>query len=123
MKLNINNLLTDLESFKPETLSSIVSFVRAHSDYSKITMMVRNSLRSVKVLLKTCENLSLEDNSVSDIKLAGLLVIMADANIGVCEELMSSASKGIGNSHWSRAMAASYLIHQKVLNETVRKSA
>jgi hypothetical protein len=123
MKLNLNNLLTDLESFKPDTLSSIVSFVRAHSDYSKITMMVRNSLRSVKILLKTCEILSLENSSISDIKLAGLLVIMADVNIRVCEELMSSASKGIGNSHWSRAMAASYLIRKEVLNETIRKSA
>jgi hypothetical protein len=123
MKLDLNNLLIDLENFEPETLSGIVSFVRDHSDYSKITMLVRNSSKSAKALLNECLCLIAENNPISDIQLAGLLVIVADVDCELYTELVSSTSDGIGNYHWSRGMAASYLIHKEVRGETIRKSA
>jgi hypothetical protein len=123
MKPDLNNLLIDLESFEPETLSGIVSFVRSHGDYSKITMMVRNSSKSAKNLLNECLCLIAENNPISDIQLAGLLVIVADVDCELYTELTSSASDGIGNYHWSRGMATSYLIQKEVLSETIRKSA
>lgn len=123
MKLDLNNLLLDLENLEPDTLSGIVFFVRSHSDYSRITMMVRNSSRSAKTLLNECLCLIAENNPISDIQLAGLLVIVADVDSELYRELVSSTSDGIGNYHWSRGMAASYLIHKEVLGETIRKSA
>jgi hypothetical protein len=123
MKLDLNRLIFDLESFEPETLSSIVFFVQSHSDYSKIAMLVRNSRRSAKVLLNECLGLIAENSPISDVQLAGLLVIVAVADNDLYSELVSSTSDGIGNYHWSRAMAASYLIHKEVLSETIRKSA
>ena len=110
----INNLLIDLENFEPETLSGIVSFVRNHCDYSKITMLVRNSSKSAKTLLNECLCLIAENNPISDIQLAGLLVIVADVDCALYTELVSSTSDGIGNYHWSRGMAASYLLQKEL---------
>lgn len=125
MKINpcLDNLIEDLESFEPGTLTDIVTFVRNHEDYSKITMLARNSARFAKYLLNKCLLLISEENPISDIQLAGLLVIVADVDSDLYNELVSSTSNGVGDYHWSRAMAASYLIHKEVLGETIRKSA
>lgn len=127
MKMKIDSLLDvlliDLENFEPDTLSSIVRFVRTHEDYNAITMLVRNVKRSARYLLNQCSLLIAENNPISDIQLAGLLVIVADVDSSLYDELVSSTSDGIGEYHWSRAMAASYLIHREVLSETIRKSA
>jgi hypothetical protein len=64
-----------------------------------------------------------EENPISDIQLAGLLVIVADVDSDLYNELVSSTSDGVSDYHWSRAMAASYLIQKEVLGETIRKSA
>jgi hypothetical protein len=122
MKLDIHNLLLDLESFKPETLTSIVDFVHSHKDYTKILFLVKNSNKSARIFLGICLNLIAYD-ILSDVRLAGLLVIVADVDSDLYVELVSSISNGVGNYHWSRAMAASYLIHKEVLSETIRKSA
>jgi len=128
----LDGLLMDLENFEPDTLSSIVRFVRTHDDYNAITMLVRNTKRSARYLLNQCCLLIEEENPISDIQLAGLLVIVADVDGSLYDELcfdvsmrgnVSSTSDRIGEYHWSRAMAASYLIHREVLSETIRKSA
>ena len=118
MKLsaNLNKLLKDLVSFHPESLSDIARFVQNHSSFNAIVLMVRNSSRSSKAFLKQCQEIS------SDIELAGLLVIVAEIDHDMYSELVSRVSGGEGNYHWSRGMATSYLI-QKVLHETIRKSA
>jgi hypothetical protein len=125
MKINpcLDNLIEDLESFEPNTLSDIVDFVRNYEDYSKITMLARNIVRFAKYLLNQCLMLVSEENPISDIQLAGLLVIVADVDSDLYNELVSSTSDGVSDYHWSRAMAASYLIHKEVLGETIRKSA
>lgn len=119
----LDSLLMDLENFEPDTLSSIVRFVRAHEDYNAITMLVRNTKRSAKHFLDQCSLLVAESNPISDIQLAGLLVIVADVDNSLYDELVSSTSNGVSEYHWSRAMATSYLIHREVLSETIRKSA
>jgi hypothetical protein len=125
MKINtcLDCLIEDLETFEPGTLTDIVTFVRNHEDYSKITMLARNSTRFSKYLLNQCLLLVSEENPISDIQLAGLLVIVADANSDLYKELVSSASNGVGNYHWSRAMAASYLIQKEVFGETICQSS
>jgi len=119
----LGNLLVDLESFEPDTLSGIVSFIRTHEDYSTIVMLVSNSKRSAKCLLDQCLLLISDNNSTSDIQLAGLLVIVADVDCDLYDEMVSSTSDGVSDYNWSRAMAASYLIQKEVLGETIRKSA
>jgi len=137
MKINsyLDCLLIDLENFEPETLSGIVCFVRKHGDYSTITMLARNSKRSAKYILNQCLLLIAEKNPISDIQLAGLLVIVADVDIDLYDELtltvarhpisrdVSSTSDELSNYHWSRAMAISSLLNKEVLGETIRKSA
>jgi hypothetical protein len=125
MKINhiLDSLIEDLESFEPVTLTDIVTFVRNHEDYSKITMLARNSTRSAKYLLNQCLLLISEKNPISDVQLAGLLVIVADADSDLCNEMVSSTSNGASEYHWSRAMATSYLIRKEVLSETICKFA
>ena len=130
MKLNIEKLLTDLSVFNTQTLSGIVFFVRYLRDHHRITMMVRNSVKSAKFLLDKCFDLLAEDDSISDVQLAGLLVIVADVELDLFSDLISvvgreasSTSKDLDRYHWSRGMVATYLIHKEVLNETVCKFA
>lgn len=125
MRINISlhNLLFGLENFEPNSLTSIVDFVISHNEYNTITMFVRNSRRSARYLLDECELLISELNKTSDIQLAGLLVILAAVDGHIFEEMVSRTFQGIGEYNWSRAMAASYLIHKEVLSETVCKSA
>lgn len=122
MKLDLSKLLLDLENFRPETLTSIVDFVHNHSDYNRILFLVKNSNKASKLLLSICLELIAYD-TLSDVRLAGLLVIVADVDSDLYVELVSSILSGFGNYHWSRAMAASYIIHKEVLSETLRKSA
>ena len=119
----LDNLLFDLENHEPVSLSEIVYVVRKHGDYNTITMLVSNSKRAAKYLLNQCLLLIAEKNPVSDIQLAGLLVIVADVDSDLYDEIVSSASDGISEYHWSRAMAISYLLHKEVLSEKIRKSA
>ena|SRR5271157_265761 len=116
LSVHIDTLLNNLVTFQPESLSDIVRFVRGHSDFNAIVLMVRNSVRSSKVFLKKCQS------AISDTELAGLLVIVAEIDQEMYSELVSRTSDGVGNYHWSQGMATSYLL-QKVLNETIRKSA
>jgi hypothetical protein len=116
LSAHLDTLLDDLVDFQPNTLSDIVRFVRCHSDFNAIVMMVRNSERSSKSFLKQCQGAN------SDIELAGLLVIVAEIDHEMYDGLVSRASAGVGNYHWSQGVATTYLI-QKVLNETIRKSA
>ena len=121
--INIDNLLSDLEYFIPDTLSSIVNFVRSHNEYNSISMIARNLDRVAMYLLDRCLDIIDENDSRFDVRLAGLLVIVADLDSDLYKELVSSTLNGVSNYNWSRAMSASYLIHKEVLGETICKSA
>ena len=119
----LNNFLFDISRFEPDTLSSIVSFVRAHSDYNKITMLARNSKKSEECILNRCELLIAENIPLVDVRLAGLFVIMADLNSDLSQEWVSRVSEAMDEYRWSRAMAASYIIYKEILDETICKFA
>jgi hypothetical protein len=119
----LNNFLFDISNFVPDTLSSIVSVVREHVDYVTIVMLTRNSTRSANCVINKCFELRSENDSLIDIRLAGLLVIIADAHINQDPEWLSSVSEVEVKYKWSRAMAASYLIHKEILDETIYQFA
>jgi hypothetical protein len=118
----LNNLLFDISNFTPDTLSSIVSVVREHEDYGTIIMLSRNSKRSTNCVINKCFELMSGNDSLIDVRLAGLLVIMADSKIDQDPEWVSSFSELMDKYKWSRAMAASYLIHKEMLDEKLCKS-
>lgn len=126
VSLLLNDFLDDLVEFKPISLGQIVWFTKAHKHFVKICMLARNSSKSAKHLLKQCESLNTE-NEISDIQLSALIVIVGEIeNLGtynMYDALVSRTSKAAGNSHWSRGMATSYLLHREVTCETVCKSA
>ena len=126
ISLLLNDFLDDLVDFKPMSLGQIIWFTKAHKHFAKICMMARNSSKSAKYFLKQCESLNTE-NEISDVQLAAMIVIIAEIkNTGfhnLYDTLVSRTSKVAGNSHWSRGMAISYLLHNEVICETVRKSA
>jgi len=119
---HLDNLLDDLETLKPESLSEIVRFVCTHSEFSTIMLMVRNSTRSAKCLLKQCQALA-DLGTMYDVQLAGLLVIVAKIDTEMYNGLVSRASNGVGEYHWSRGIATTYLLHKEVKSETIRISA
>ena len=119
----LNNLLFDISNFTPDTLSSIVSVVREHADYGTIIMLARNSKRSANCVINKCFELRSENDSLIDVRLAGLLVIMADSKIDQDPEWLSSVSERMDKYKWSCAMAASYLIHKEMFDEKFYKSA
>lgn len=128
----LDNLLSDLEEFEPESLSQIVRFVRKHDDFGRITMLARNVDRSADFLYEQCvfshqAVCQRIETQTADIQFAALLYIVAEMDytteIDRWENLLSSASKESGEYHWSRAMAASYLLHKEVSSEKIRQSA
>lgn len=128
----VDNLLSDLEEFEPRSLSHIVRFVRTHDDFGRITMLARNVDRSADLLFEQCvfshQGVRQRvDTQTADIQFAALLYIAAEMDytteIGRWENLLSSASKETDEYHWSRAMAASYLLHKEVSSEKIRQSA
>lgn len=117
----LDNLLSDLEEFEPESLSQIIRFVRKHDDFGRITMLVRNVDRSADLLYEQCvfshQGVRQRvETQTADIQFAALLYIAAEMDytteIDRLENLLSSASKESDEYHWSRAMAASYLLHK-----------
>lgn len=123
ISIRLDNLLDDLEDFEPATLTDIVRFVRVHEDLRAITMLIQNSKKSSTYFTQQCDCLIEEENSISDVQLAGLLVVAAEIEGEMYDELMSRASLGAGNYHWSQGMATSYLLHKEVTSERIRKSA
>jgi hypothetical protein len=125
MKISIylDNLLEDLEGYEVVTISEILPYIRQHSYYGAITMLIRNSERSAKYFLNQCLALLEECDPIADIQLAGLLVIAIDVDSDVYADMMSSISEGAGNYRWSRGMAISYLLQKEVWREKIRKSA
>jgi hypothetical protein len=128
----LDNLLSDLEDFEPDSLSHLVRFVRDHSEFSAITMLARNLDRSAKFLLDQCEFLKAgvmkrPDRELADIELAALVLIVSEidstSTTDRFDNLLSSASKESGEYYWSRGMATSYLLHKEVTNEKIRQSA
>jgi hypothetical protein len=109
----LNNFLFDISNFIPDTLSSIVSVVREHADYGAIIMLSRNSKRSANCVINKCFELRSENDPLIDVRLAGLLVIVADSKIDQDPEWLSSVSEKMVKYKWSRAMAASYMIHKE----------
>jgi hypothetical protein len=129
---HIDDLLSDLEDFEPDSLSHLVRFVRDHSEYSAITMLARNLDRSSQRLHDQCEFLqkgvvSRPDAETADIQFAALLLIVSDvvstSTTNRFDKLLSSASEESGEYYWSRGMATSYLLHKEVTNEKIRQSA
>lgn len=128
----LNSLLLDLENFRPNSLSHLVRFVRGHSEFYAITMLASNVERSAQILYDHCELLKTGliarlDQELADIELASLLVIAVEVDgvstINRFEKLLSSTSEESGEYYWSRGIAASYLLHKEVTNETIRQSA
>lgn len=128
----LDDLMSDLEDFEPDSLSHLVRFVRQHSEYSAITMLARNLDRSAKLLQHQCEFLSRgvvsrPDAETADIQFAALLLIVSDlastSNTDIFNEILSSASEASGEYYWARSMAISYLLHKEVTNEKIRQSA
>lgn len=120
---HLDNLLNDLEDFEPESLNDIVHFVRSHNRFSSALMLIRNSSKSARYFLQQCDCLIEEGCPISDVQLAGLLVIVAEIDSEMYNDLVSRASSGAGEYHWSKGMATSYLLHKEVNSETIRKSA
>jgi hypothetical protein len=112
MKLNLSKLLLDLESFIPDTLTSIISFVRNHSDYNKITFMVRNSKISSTLFNNKVEQLLVTKDLASDIQLAGLIVIAEGSYNHNCNLLDSVLEYDYNWAYWAKAMIASYIINK-----------
>lgn len=119
----LNNFLFDISNFTPDTLSSIVSIVREHADYGTIIMLSRNSQRSANCVINKCFELVSVNDLLMDVRMAGLLVIVADSKIDQDPEWLSSVSGMMDKYKWSRAMAASYLIHKEMFDEKFYKSA
>jgi hypothetical protein len=119
----LNNLLLDLDSFIPASLTNIVDFVRNNVNYNKIVIFLQNSSKSKNILIDELCFLINENNPASDVQLAGLFVVIADVDYILFKNVVSSSSGGLDNYKWSSAMTASYLIHQEVLSETIRQSA
>ena len=111
-----------MESLRPKSLTEIVRFVHSHKETSTITLMIRNSKNSARYFFEQCDCLIDEANPISDLQLAGLLVILAEVGDDMQSGLMSRASAGAGQYRWSQSMAASYLL-QEVTSEKIRKSA
>jgi hypothetical protein len=110
----LNNLLFDISNFTPDTLTSIVSVVRDHADYGTIIMLSRNSKRSANCVINKCFELVSVNDSLMDVRMAGLLVIVADSNINQDLEWLSSLSEQMDKYKWSRAMATSYLLQKEL---------
>jgi hypothetical protein len=120
---HLDNLLDGLEDFDPISLSDIVRFAKSHGAFGSALMLARNSAKSARYLLDQC-NCLLEDGCpISDLQLAGLLVIVAEIDSEMYSTLVSRVSCGAGEYHWSKGMATSYLLHKEVTCETIRKSA
>jgi hypothetical protein len=120
---HIENLLNDLEDFNPISLNDIVRFVRMHNAFNSILMLIRNSYKSANYFLDQCYCLLENGCLISDIQLAGLLVIVADIDTEMYGILVSSTSDGASKYHWSKGMATSYLLHKEVNSATIRQSA
>jgi hypothetical protein len=120
---HLDNLLDALEDFEPVSLSDIVHFTKSHDAFSSALMLARNSVKSARYLLEQCNCLLEEGYPISDVQLAGLLVIVAEIDNEMYSVLVSRASSGAGEYHWSKGMATSYLLHKEVTSETIRKSA
>jgi hypothetical protein len=124
ISLYLDDFLEDLEDFKPATLSDISRFVKSHEHFKAIVMMASNSERSSLYLYDLAVCLTQED---ADIELAAVVVLIGETygshNTERYDKLLSSTSVGSGRYHWSRAMAASYLLHKEVTSERLRQSA
>ena len=124
MKISIflDDLLFDLEDFEPQNLNDIVYFVREHECFKAITLLLSNSKKSFQYFIEQCHVLMDEDNIISDIQLAGLLVIVGEIDGEGHEGMVSRASQE-PDYYWSRTMAASYLLREEVISESLRQSA
>jgi hypothetical protein len=120
---HLDNLLDDLEGFHPTSLSDIVRFTKNHCAFGSALMLARNSAKSACYLLDQCNCLLEEGYPISDVQLAGLLVIVAEIDTKMYSTLVSRTSNGAGEYHWSKGMATSYLLHKEVTSATIRKSA
>ena len=133
----LDDLLDDLETLKPISLSDICRFVKRHETFTPITMLARNLDRSGLYLhdMSVClhQGVRLRSNpEMADIQLAALLYLVSEVlgntqnnrpNDRRYDTLLSSTSKETGKYHWSRAMAASCLLQKEVMSEKVRQSA
>lgn len=132
ISLYLDDLLEDLEEFRPGSLSDICRFVKGYEHYKPIIMLASNSDRSslylyglgICLIQGVC---SRSDWDIADVQLAAVLVLIGETygshHVDRYDKLLSSASLESGRYHWSRAMAASYLLHREVTNERLCQSA
>ena len=85
----IDNILDDLEYFEPESLSDIVRLVRGHDDFASLSLLVKNTKSASEYLLDQCICLVEEDCLESDIQLAGMIVIIDEANTDIYKDLIA----------------------------------
>jgi hypothetical protein len=124
IKFYISRLLGDLQTLEPESLSNIVRYVRNHITFTTITLLTRNTKSAANYILDQCLDLFDEKDPVSDIQLAGLMVVVADVYGDKYSDLVSRTSSATGNYYWASAMATSLIINKEVLeNEELRITA
>jgi len=128
----LDNLLSDLEEFEPNSLSDLARFVKKHEDHGRIMMLARNVDRSADYLYEQCvfsyQGVRTRiDSDLADVEFAALLYTIAEldhtATTDRYQKLLSSASRESREYYWSRAMATSYLFQKEVSSEKIRQSA
>ena len=110
----LDNILEDLEDLDPLSLTDIVRFVRAHEEYPKIILLLKNSKKASRYFLGLCKRV------INDVPLAGLLVIASDTGDDLYNELMSRASQSV-TYHWTIGIASGHFLREA--HETIHKSA
>lgn len=108
----IKSLLIELEKVIPSSLGDIIDVINKNENINKIIMFINNHKNSKKYFDNVFEQLLLDDpDDVSDIQLAGLLVIMSRINENNYVELVSAISCN-ENLKWARTMANSFLLKE-----------
>jgi len=108
----IKSLLIELEKVIPSSLGDIIDVINKNENINKIIMFINNNKSSKKYFDNVFKQLLLDDpDEVSDIQLAGLLVIMSKINENNYVELVSSISCN-ESLKWARTMANSFLLKE-----------
>lgn len=124
ISLELDKLLLDSECFQPNNLFDIIDFVRNHYSYFPIFLILKNSEKSCDYLYNQCKYLIKENNIISDIKLASLIVIIHSIDNAKLYEFVSRMSASTNVSyHWSLTMAISFMLSKEVYDERLYKSA